>query len=100
MPGRTAGHWGDTTKVSNLKDIPERNTPLRNRGEAVVESFEEKAASFSGAKKVTFYTHTTYSKSGDFTKKKLEQIWFPGKPWWSIARLYQGNIVFEFTLVE
>ncbi len=70
-------------------------------GDAVVEGPEGKDASIAGAERVTFRATTVRSASGAMPKKKAEQIWAPGRRWWSVARLYESSTqVIEFTLVE
>jgi hypothetical protein len=52
------------------------------------------------ALKVTFSEIISQSKSGDEGHILMEQVWEPGKPWWSTARLYEGKKVVEYTLAK
>jgi hypothetical protein len=76
------------------------NVAVSFAGDMVVEEATGKDALAAGAKKIIFYAATTYSKSGALKRIVAEQIWLPGKPWWSIARLYSGQTVMEYTLAE
>lgn len=98
--GRADGHCRNEYKVSKQEMESGENVALSFSGDTVVEAAEGKDALTTGSTKVTFNATTTYSKSEDVSKKKSEQIWVPGKRWWSIARIYDGQQVTEFTLVE
>jgi hypothetical protein len=73
---------------------------LSASSDAVTEEATGKDAVAPGARKVSFYYTRTCSRSGVVKEKKAEQIWVPGRPWWSVARLYQGQTVTEFRLAE
>jgi hypothetical protein len=91
----------DYRVTSTLREAKEgRDVALSGVGDAVVEEPAREDALAAGASKVTFYFTTTYSKSGAIRKKVAEQVWVPGKPWWSVARLYQGPNVTDFRLAE
>lgn len=79
---------------------PDKDIALSFSGDSVVEDPTGKDALLAGSIRITFYATKTYTKSGDHREKRVEQIWQPGKPWWSIARLYNRQEVLEFTLVE
>ena len=51
-------------------------------------STAERAAPGPGAVKVSFWRVETYSQSGKDEYVVLEQVWAPGKPWWSSLRIH------------
>jgi len=43
-----------------------------------------------GAMRITFADRPNYSVSGEEEHVRIEQVWVPGKPWWSSARVYRS----------
>lgn len=44
----------------------------------------------SGALKVQFRETTSHSLSGNEERVLMEQVWIPGRPWWSSVRVYRS----------
>jgi len=78
-------------------------TSMRLTSSAKVPGSDDKMHSVKGALTVVFTETYVKSKTGDHSRRVIEQTWIPGKPWWSVARefsVFNEKYVEEYCLLE
>jgi hypothetical protein len=95
-PGRIAERFkGDAMKDRSTREDVQKGKDVQTSGGLLITATAVTPTRESNIKenglKVTFTHRVVYSRSGNHDYLRLEQIWLPGNPWWSIAWDYQDT---------